>query len=92
MEIRGIHNYISYKLLSPKTANKQTQRILDGIKSLSEMPKRNPLYEKEPWKGRGLRKLIIDNYTAFYWTNDKTKEVVVFHVFYGGSNISELIK
>ena len=56
------------------------------------MPKRNPLYEKEPWKGRGLRKLIIDNYTAFYWTNDKTKEVVVFHVFYGGSNISELIK
>ena len=90
-EIRGIYNYIANTLSAPESALGQIRRILDATKSLDEMPNRCALYEKEPWRGRGLRKLLVDNYIVFYLTNEKTKEVVVFHVFYGGRDIDELI-
>lgn len=56
-------------------------RILEQVEKLDDMPNRFPLFEKEPWRSRGLRKLIIDNYIAFYYPNELVKEVVVFHVF-----------
>ena len=40
LEIRGIQSYIANTLLMPETASKQTRRIIDGIKSLDEMPLR----------------------------------------------------
>lgn len=68
-------------LLVPETAKKQVMRILEQVEKLDDMPNRFPLFEKEPWRSRGLRKLIIDNYIAFYYPNELVKEVVVFHVF-----------
>ena len=91
-EIRDIHSYIANTLLVPETALKQVDRILSAVESLNEMPHRNPLYEREPWKSRGLRKLIVDNFVVFYLTNDNQKDVVIFHVFYGGRNITELLE
>ena len=91
-EIRDIHSYIANTLLVPETAAKQAVRIMDVVKSLDEMPERNPLYEKEPWHSRGLRKVVIDNYVVFYYVNKKVDEVAVFHVFYGGRKIEDIIK
>ncbi len=91
-EIRDIHSYIANTLLVPETAAKQVVRIMDVVKSLDEMPERNPLYEKEPWHSRGLRKVVIDNYVVFYYVNKKVDEVAVFHVFYGGRKIEDIIK
>lgn len=56
------------------------------MEKLDDMPNRFPLFEKEPWHSRGLRKLIIDNYIAFYYTNEQVKEFIVFHIFYRGRN------
>ena len=67
-------------------------RILDGVEKLNIMPLRFELTNEEPWKSRGLRKLIIDNYVVFYFTNEKTDEVVVFHVFYRGRDIEKLLE
>ena len=91
-EIRDIHSYIANTLLVPETAAKQVVRIMDIVKSLDEMPERYSLYEKEPWRSRGLRKVVIDNYVVFYYVNKKVNEVAVFHVFYGGRNIEDIIK
>lgn len=91
-EIREIHSYIANTLLVPKTAIKQVGRILDAVELLKEMPMRNPLYEKAPWKDRGLRKLVVDNFVTFYLPNENKNEVVVMHVFYGGRNIEEMLK
>lgn len=91
-EIRDIHSYIANTLLVPETAAKQVVRIMDVVKSLDEMPERYSLYEKEPWRSRGLRKVVIDNYVVFYYVNKKVNEVAVFHVFYGGRNIEDIIK
>ena len=90
-EVQKIHSYIANTLLVPETALKQVHRIIDGVKSLKNMPLRFPLYEKEPWRSRGLRKLSVDNFIVFYWTNEKTGEVVVFHVFYGRQDIENIL-
>ena len=91
-EIRDIHSYIANTLLVPETAKKQISRIMETVKSLKQMPERYALYEKEPWKSRGLHKVSVDNYIIFYYVNNNSDEVVIFHVFYGGRNISEIIK
>ena len=91
-EVRDIYSYIANTLLVPETALKQIDRILKAVESLDEMPQRNPLYEREPWKTRGLRKLVVDNFVVFYLINEKQKDVVILHVFYGGRNITELLE
>lgn len=91
-EFRNIYAYIAEVLLVPDTAKKQALRILEQVEGLNEMPDRFALVEKEPWHSCGLRKLIVDNYIIFYYPNEQTKEVVVFHVFYGGRNIDELLE
>lgn len=83
-EFKGIYSYIAKVLLVPETAKKQVTRILDQVEKLVDMPSRFSLFEKEPWHRRGLRKLIIDNYIVFYYPNEQTREVVVFHVFLAG--------
>lgn len=90
-DVYDIHSYIADILLEPSVAERQINRILDAIRSLNTMPKRNPLYEKEPWNSRGLRKMVIDNYLIFYLPNEKIHEVAVFHVFYAGRNTDELL-
>mgnify|MGYP000886896294 FL=1 len=90
-EFKDIYSYIAEVLLVPETAKNQVTRILDQVEKLDEMPNRFPLFEKEPWHSRGLRKLIIDNYIVFYYPNEQMQEVVVFHIFYGGRNIDELL-
>lgn len=90
-EFRNIYAYIAEVLLVPETAKKQVGRILDEVEELNEMPQKFALVENEPWHSRGLRKLIVDNYIVFYMPNEKTSEVIVFHVFYGGRNIDDLL-
>jgi len=91
LNLRNIYEYIAYDLLVPETAKKQAERIMKAIESLDDMPERNPLYEKEPWRSRGLRKLIVDNYITFYLPIEKSKQILIVSIMYGGRNIEELI-
>lgn len=90
-EFKDIYSYIAEVLRAPEAARKQVGRILEQVKNLNEMPKKFPLVEIEPWHSRGLRRLVVDNYIVFYIPIESTKEVVVFHVFYGGRSLDELL-
>ena len=90
-DIRSIHSYISNELLEPASAKNVTDRILKAVSSLSELPMRYPLYEKEPWHSRGLRKMSVGNYVVFYLSNEESGTVIVLHVFYAGRNIEQCL-
>lgn len=90
-EFRDIYSYIANTLLVPEIAKNQVERILEQVESLDDMPMRYALVDNEPWHSRGLRKALVDNYIVFYYPNEQSKEVVVFHVFYGGRNIDDLL-
>ena len=90
-ELKDIYSYIANTLLVPDTAKKQVLRIFDVVESLDTMPLALPLYNKEPWSSKGLRKIVVDNFIIFFMPNEKTKEVYILHIFYGGRNIDELL-
>ncbi len=91
-DLRGIHSYISNTKLEPVIAKNLVDRILKAIGELSELPLRYPIYEKEPWQSRGLRKMNVGNFIVFYLINEETSTVIVLHVFYGGRNIEACLE
>ena len=91
-DVRNIYSYIANELLDPASAKNVADRILKAVASLSELPLRYPLYEKEPWQSRGLRKLTVGNYIVFYLANEETGTVIVLHVFYAGRNIEKCLE
>lgn len=54
-DLRAIFDYIAYELMAGQTALKQLERIEEAVLSLGEMPERNRLYKKEPWRSKNLR-------------------------------------
>jgi toxin ParE1/3/4 len=95
LDLRKIYEYIAFKLLEPETAKKQYLRILEGIYKLDQMPKRHPLYDKEPWKSKGLRRKEVDHYSIFYIPFEKYNIVVIVvvsNIIYSGRNIEEILR
>ena len=91
-DLRGIYEYIAFSLLEPEIAKNQTSRIMDIVAKLSDLPLRFPLYEKDPWRSKGLRVLPVNNYLAFYLPVETRETVAVIRIMYGGRNIEEQLR
>jgi len=89
-DLRGIYEHIAFSLLEPGIAKNIEQRIVTGLKSLKNMPLRYPLYQEEPWKSRGLRRINIGNYSGFYLVTEKTVQII--RIVYGGRDITNILK
>ena len=89
-DLRDVYEYIAFSLLEPVIAKNITRRIVSGLNSLKKMPRRYPLYQEEPWKTRGLRRINIGNYSGFYLVVENTVRVI--RIMYGGRDIGSIIK
>ena len=89
IDLRGIYEYIAYNLLSPVNANNLLSRLESSIMSLDSMPLRFRLYDKEPWKSRGLRIMSVDNFVIFYIADKESTTVTIIRVMYGGRDIEK---
>lgn len=74
--------YITETLKAPDTARRLYSKIKKGISGLSSMPHRCALIGEEPYKQLGVRKLLIDNYIAFFLVDETSQEVHVFRILY----------
>ena len=90
-DLREIYEHIAFTLLEPETAKNQTKRIMDAAGKLDRLPLRHPLYDKEPWKSKGLRVLAVDHFLAFYLPVEKQKTIAVIRIMYGGRDIQKHI-
>lgn len=91
-DLRDIYDYISGVLLVPETAKSITQKIMQGIRELNEMPFRCKLYHDEPWHGQGIRFFPIKNYLVFYLPVDQDKTVYIVRIMYGERDISKQLE
>lgn len=91
-DLRGIFEYIAIKLRSVQNAAGQLDRLEQAILSLETMPERYRAYAREPWHGRGLRVMPVDNYLVFYIPDKETGAVKVIRVMYGGRNVDEQLE
>ena len=85
--LRGIYEYISFSLLKPENAVGQLVRLEENILKLAYMSGKFKLYEKEPWRSRGLHQMPVDHFIVFYIPDEEEKTVTVIRVVYGGRNI-----
>lgn len=75
-----------------KAAAEQAGRIMERIRSLSEMPMRYRLYGDEPWHSRGLRFFSIDNYFVFYLSEENDNIVYIVCIMYSGRDVRRQLK
>jgi len=85
-DMDAIHRYITETLLEPVIAERQYDRIAEAILTLEEMPERIRILDSEPERSKGLRPLIVDNYTVFFIIKDDDT-VNVARVLYSSSDI-----
>lgn len=65
-DLTNIYEYIAFHLMEPLTAGKTCAGIISEVRSLETFPERFALFDNEPWRNRGLRKLPVKNYLVFY--------------------------
>lgn len=86
-DLRSVYEYIAYTLLNPDSAELVAERILAGVRSLEELPERNPLYREEPWYSQGIRFMPVGKYLVFYLVNKEEETVSVSRILYGGRDV-----
>ena len=86
-DLRGLYTYIAEDLCASEAAAGQTGRIMEGIRSLSDMPMRYRLYDDEPWHSRGMRFSLWTNYLVFYLPEEAENTVYVIRIMYAGRDV-----
>lgn len=81
-DLLGILNYISDTLHEPTTAAKIYGFIKKEILTLSKMPFRYSVVNEEPYRSIGVRRIPVENYTAFYVVDENEKTVHIFRILY----------
>jgi len=84
-----IYTYIADVLHEPIVAANQYDRIADAILTLEAMPDRIKIMSSEPAQSKGLRPLLVDNYTVLFMIESET--VFIARVLYSSSDISTWI-
>ena len=81
-DLVGILHYIANTLHEPNVAKRIYKSIKEQILSLEEIPLRYPLINEEPYRTAGVRKILVEGYTAFYLVNSADMTVHVFRILY----------
>jgi len=82
-DLKEIARYISQELRDYNAAQNIIEKIGSVIYSLAEMPLRNPLVADERLSYQGIRRIVIDNYLAFYSVSEGNKTITVIRILYG---------
>ncbi len=91
-DLKSIFEYISTQLQSTPNAIKQLGRLEKNIMSLEQMPERFAIYDKEPWRTRALRTMLVDNFIVFYIASKTTATVTIIRVMYAKRDIQTQLK
>lgn len=89
-DLESIYTHIAFALLAPENAMGQYDRIAEKILKLSYLPERNRTMNSEPEHSKGLRRMIVDNYSVFYVVRDD--RVIVTNVLYSASDVESRLK
>ncbi len=90
-DLQGIVQYISDELLEPVIAKKLVGKIKEALMSLDKLPTRHALVADERLAAQGIRKLIVENYIAFYMISEKDETVTVIRILYSRRDWEHLL-
>jgi addiction module RelE/StbE family toxin len=90
-DLDKIYRYITEELYAEKATADLLDKIEASVLSLNEFPFLCNYVSDEYLKKKGYRKLIIDNYIAFYLVDEEERQVVVMRVLYGSQKYESLL-
>ena len=90
-DLNDIFDYVAVDLQNPIAAEGLLSRLEKSILSLDQMPLRCRLYNREPWKSRGLRVMSVENYLVYYVPDQDAATVTVIRVLYGGRDVDKAL-
>lgn len=64
--IISVKDYIALTLKEPQTALKLVRALREKIEALDSMPGAIALVPDEPWRSRGLRRILHKNFYVYY--------------------------
>jgi len=90
-DLHDIYEYIAFTLREPGTARNLIRRIVEQVDILKGSPQSYAVYQKEPWRSRGLRRKNVGNYAIFFVPVESKRTVVVTRIVYGGRDIDRVL-
>ena len=90
-DLQSIARYIAEELLEPAIAKKLVGKIKEAVMSLAKLPARHALVADERIAAQRIRKLIVENYMAFYVISEKDETVMVIRILYGRRDWEHLL-
>lgn len=69
-DLDGIYGYIAKELSEPTVAERQINRLEQGILSLDTLPARYSIRRVGTYANKGYRQLHIDHYTIIFRINE----------------------
>ncbi len=91
-DLDAIYSYIAFELKAPATARNQVNRIQKEVRSLDVFPGRYAKVDWEPWASAGMHKVPVDHFVVYYLMDSEALLVTIVRVFYGGRDISGIMK
>ena len=89
LDMEQIFNYIAVELCNPTAAIGQINDFEKAFENVCSFPESCPYINNEYVKDKSLRKLIVNNYIAFYRIKDN--EIQVVRALYGMRNYEALL-
>lgn len=90
-DLDEIFKYIFEELFNLDAAENLMNKIEKSMMRLGEFPLSCSLVEDNVLKSKGYRKLIVDNYIAFYIVDDKEERVVIMRVLYSRQKYQDIV-
>lgn len=90
-DLDNIYSYISEELFASNAAMHLLERIEESIMNLKRFPFSCNYVSDEFLRSKEYRKLIIDNYIAFYLVKEENRQVIIMRVLYGKQNYENLL-
>ena len=81
-QMKKIAHYISFDLMASEAAEKLMDKMKEEILKLTFFTKKHALIDDEPWKSKGVRKIIVKNFLVYYWVDDSNNKVQIIAVIY----------
>jgi toxin ParE1/3/4 len=90
-DLDEIYAYITDTLFAPESGDNLIDKFENKIMRLKAFPHSCSFVLDETLKKRGYRKLIVDNYIAFYLVNEQKQQVIIMRILYGASNYQNIL-
>ncbi len=88
-DLEQIFNYIAIELCNPSAAIALINDFESAFDNICKFPKSCSKINNDYVKDKNLRKLIINNYIAFY--REKNNEIHIVRVLYGMRNYENIL-